>query len=183
MLNIIAGTLSTGAPPVAPSSYESIATVSVGSGGSSSIDFTSIPATYKHLQLRYLDLSTSSAGDMRVQVNADTGNSYSRHFLYGTGAAAASGGVSTTDYMLVGQSGGSTYPSVGVIDILDYADTNKNKTLRTLSGYDVNGSGGYILLISGAYYSTSAISSIKIFISGNSFNQYSSFALYGIKGV
>lgn len=178
--NIAAGLFGVGVTP-STSSYESIATVSVGSGGSSTIDFTSIPSTYKHLQLRYMDLSSSSAGDLRVQFNADTTTAYSRHVLYGTGSAAGSTGSANSDYVLVGQSGDSTYPSVGIIDILDYADTNKYKTTRTLNGYDVNGSGGYITFPSSNWRSTNAITSIKIYIPGNSFYQYSHFALYGIK--
>ena len=156
--------------------------VSVGSAGAANITFSSIPSTYKHLQLRYMDLSTSSAGDMRLQFNTDTASNYSRHVLYGTGAVASAGGTANSDYVLVGQSGDSTYASVGVIDILQYADTNIYKTVRTLNGYDVNGAGGYAVLASGSWRSTAAITSIKIFISGNSFNQYSQFALYGIKG-
>jgi hypothetical protein len=33
-------------------SYESIATVTVGGGGAATVAFTSIPATYTHLQIR-----------------------------------------------------------------------------------------------------------------------------------
>ena len=32
--------------------FESIATVTVGGGGAASIEFTSIPGTYQHLQIR-----------------------------------------------------------------------------------------------------------------------------------
>jgi predicted patatin/cPLA2 family phospholipase len=71
----------------------------------------------------------------------------------------------------------------GVIDILDYADTNKFKTTRTLNGVSSNASSAidYIFLVSGLWRSTSAITSITL--TGNNFAQYSHFALYGIKGV
>ena len=70
-----------------------------------------------------------------------------------------------------------------VIDLLDYSNTNKYKTLRSLGGWDANGS-GRIILNSGLWgNSGSAISSIDIVTStGNNFVQYSTFALYGIKG-
>jgi hypothetical protein len=69
-----------------------------------------------------------------------------------------------------------------VIDILDYANTNKNKTIRSLAGSDANGS-GTIWFGSIAWLSTSAITSLSFNIeSGSNFTQYSSFALYGIKG-
>lgn len=69
------------------------------------------------------------------------------------------------------------------MDILDYTSTNKNKTMRTLQGMDSNG-GGTISLHSGLYYgTTNAVTSIKLYAaSGGNLNQYSHFALYGIKG-
>jgi hypothetical protein len=67
-----------------------------------------------------------------------------------------------------------------ICDVLDYANTNKFKTLRSLTGNDRNGSGS-IWLDSGLWRSTSAITSIK-FTTGTAFAQYSQFALYGIKG-
>jgi hypothetical protein len=69
-----------------------------------------------------------------------------------------------------------------VCDILDYRDTNKFKTIRTIGGFDNNGS-GVVSLRSGVYRSTNAITSIKLFNNpGNNFAQYSSCALYGVKG-
>jgi hypothetical protein len=37
--------------------YESIATVSVGGGGAADVEFTSIPGTYTHLQIRALSIT------------------------------------------------------------------------------------------------------------------------------
>jgi hypothetical protein len=86
--NIVAGTLSAGAPPVAPSSYESIATVTVGSGGSSSIDFTSIPSTYKHLQLRIM-ANANASNRICIAYNSDTNTSnYNSHYIEGNGSVA-----------------------------------------------------------------------------------------------
>jgi hypothetical protein len=70
-----------------------------------------------------------------------------------------------------------------VIDILDYANTNKYKTIRYLSGYDANGS-GRVGLGSGSWRSTSAVTSITLqgLEYSSNYKQYSSFALYGIKG-
>lgn len=75
----------------------------------------------------------------------------------------------------------STNPSAVVVDILDYANTNKNKTIRVLAGVDNNGS-GEVALNSGLWPSTSALNTIKILTTSGNLNQYSSFALYGIKG-
>jgi hypothetical protein len=160
-----------------PNSYESIATVTVGSGGAANIEFTSIPSTYTHLQIRGIGLITS-AGGFTVQFNSDTGSNYSWHQLYGEGSIAQSNSGATQTFMYMAYGGGSaTAPNALVTDILDYANTNKYKTLRSLSGNDLNGSGG-IQFWSGNWRSTSAITSIKVTAS---FNQYSQLALYGVK--
>ena len=175
-------------------SYESIATASVGSGGTTTISFTSIPSTYTHLQLRGIATSaraTYALDGMLVRFNSDTGSNYSFHYLRGNGSAAqAAAGTSTTSMTI-----DSTIPSTAasnvfggfVVDVLDYANTNKYKTLRSLGGFDVNGTvsgvGGYVVLASGNWRSTSAISSISITTDyGSDFQNYSHFALYGIKG-
>ena len=181
MLNTILGSFSTGAPPVAPSSYESIATVTVGSGGSSTITFTSIPATYEHLQIRGLFLPSASA-DYRIRFNSNTtAADYARHVLYGDGSSTAAAGVTSAGFVPLGYAPATTYPTVSIVDILDYRNTNKNTTVRTLYGNDFNGS-GIVALASGVWLKTDAITQIDITASSGTFNQYSSFALYGIKG-
>ena len=96
MLNTILGSFSTGAPPVAPSSYESIATAT-GTGSSATITFSSIPSTYEHLQIRFTGKGTGSAEvDTSIRFNSDTGSNYAWHQVYGYGtSAAASNGTST----------------------------------------------------------------------------------------
>ena len=172
----------------APSgAYDSIATVTVGAGGSSSITFSSIPATYTHLQIRWIarNSSISGANNYNLQFNGDTASNYAVHDLYGDGATAAAqagssrGNIWTT--FVPGSSATANAFAAGVIDILDYANTNKYKTLRQLQGYDLNGS-GEVRLTSGLWQSTSAITSINIGLSSPTYVQYSSFALYGIKG-
>lgn len=171
-------------------SYESIATVTVGAGGSSSIDFTSIPSTFKHLQIRGIARfsNASTTCDMRVQFNSDTGNNYNyRHYLGGDGSTAYAGGSGTlvsygSIYRFTADSATSGQYGIMVFDLLDYQNTDKYKVSRVLAGYDRNGS-GEIYLQSGLYLSTNAISSIKLYSdSGSNFLQYSQFALYGIKG-
>jgi hypothetical protein len=167
-------------------SYESIATVTVGSGGQSSISFTSIPSTYKHLQVRGIARSNSgSFGYMTVTFNSDTANNYSWHYLEGTGTTVSAGAAASQPSMVAENTTGSTQSSgifgVFVIDILDYSDTNKYKTMRVLSGADANGS-GYIDLDSGNWRSASAINNITLNLNAGNFVQYSQMALYGIKG-
>jgi hypothetical protein len=176
-----------GNPVFNPTSYDSIATVTVGSGGASSIDFTSIPSTYTHLQIREITRSDfAGIATVQMQFNGDTGNNYSFHTLYGDGSFAGGTGASGISITVLADNPGTTVAAnvfdAAVIDILDYANINKNKTLRSLQGYDANGS-GIVRLNSGLWNNTSAISSIKLLSGGSSnFTQYSSFALYGIKG-
>jgi hypothetical protein len=186
LLNVISGLLSGAGAPASTNSYESIATVTVGAGGSSSVSFSSIPSTYKHLQIRALsrtDRAVTYTSNI-IRFNSDTTNSnYSQHELTGSGSAAsAGGGANSAIYTLIpGTSTTSNVFEGEVIDILDYADTNKYKTVRILSGYDGNGS-GQIFFGSGSWRNTAAISSISFTATSGNIVQYSSFALYGIKG-
>ncbi len=163
-------------------SYESIATVTVGSGGSANIDFTSIPSTYKHLQIRAI-YCNSVASNIRIRFNSDTGSNYNYHILYGNGTSALAGAASTdTTFGYINYQASTTVFSAGVIDILDYTNTNKNTTVRSLTGIDTNGS-GTVMLSSSLWLNTAAITSIRLLPeSGGNISQYSHFALYGIKG-
>ena len=176
-----------------PGYFESIATVVVGSGGSEYIEFTSIPNTYTHLQIRCLSQENESGGtntsydNFVMRFNSDTGTNYARHHLNGDGASAAAYGAASVTYAYTGisQRGGTSnlYFGATIIDILDYANTNKYKTVRALSGADLNGSGN-IRLASALWQSTSAITTIRIQSDGApqwSLKQYSHFALYGIR--
>ena len=167
--------------------FESIATTTL-STSTATITFSSIPATYKHLQIRYIAKTTNAAAsDICVwRLNSDTATNYSRHYLYGDGASAVSGaGVSDTRMMTDGVTGANHAAGTfgtGIVDILDYANTDKYKTLRALTGYK-GSAGGLFVLNSGNWRSTSAVTSITITSNSTaSFIQYSQFALYGIKG-
>jgi len=182
---ITAGLFSTGVA-ASTTAYESIATVAVGAGGSSVITFSSIPSTYKHLQIRELSQINVTGGskDVYLRFNSDTATNYSMHTLYGNGSSASAGAASSATYIelaSVGTTAGASVFSGGVIDILDYADTNKYKTTRSITSWDGNGT-GVAFFYSGNWRSTSAVSTITLTASTGSFSQYSSFALYGIKG-
>jgi len=167
--------------------FESIATVSVGSGGAANVEFISIPATFTHLQVRaILKTTTSAVKDYEViymRLNGDTGSNYALHQITGNGSTAAAGsGVNQTFmYAVYGsKSGLADAFGGGIVDILDYKDTNKNKTLRNLTGIDMNGM-GELGLISGLWINTNAITSILFYPPANNIAQYSHFALYGIR--
>lgn len=186
MLNVLAAIHGTGVA-ASTTSFESIATVTL-SSAASTITFSSIPSTFKHLQIRGIGRAANSVTDenLVIQLNSDTGTNYSLHNVYGTGAAVgANAGANTSVSYFARVSGASSNAStygVAVADILDYANTNKYKTIRSLSGHDQNGS-GYISLFSGSWRSTSAVTTITIKNdAAANIAAGSTFALYGIKG-
>jgi hypothetical protein len=169
------------------SSFESIATVTVGSGGSSGITFSSIPQTFSHLQIRGIGRGTTTnpALGIVVRFNGDTGSNYVYHAIVGTGASAVIVATTGASFMDLFENPSSTSTanafSGGVCDILDYSVSTKYKTARSLNGYDRNGA-GEIFLFSGLWRNTAAITQIDLIPYAALIAEYSSFALYGVKG-
>lgn len=176
----------------APSgAYDSIATTTVGAGGAASITFSSIPSTYTHLQIRGIgkwDTTANDISSIQWQLNGDTGSNYAYHYVRGSGSATSATGVASQTNAISSSSmptNNSSYANMFgavVFDLLDYTNTSKYKTIRTLSGVDTNGGTyGYINFSSGLWMNTSAVTSITVKLDG-SMAQYSQFALYGVKG-
>lgn len=165
-------------------------TVTVGSGGTSNIDFTSIPSTYTDLQL-ILSLRTATAtyqiDQIKLRFNGSSALNYSYKDLFGSSAGATSSGASGQDYMYFGnaprpQATANTFSNVSVY-IPNYGSSNY-KPVSTDSVASTNGSGDYwyLRLSAGLWSNTSAINQITIY-SGDAggFSQYSTATLYGIK--
>jgi hypothetical protein len=168
--------------------FESIATTTLGSDNAT-VTFDNIPSTYTHLQIRgFVRTSNGGAGfdDLSVVFNDITTTSYAWHRLLGNGSSSSANGAANTTSALMTEmlmrNGGTSNVFTGfVLDVLDYGNTNKNKTIRCIGGVDANGS-GQIALDSGHWRSTSAVTKITLTIAGAySFKQYSSLALYGVK--
>jgi hypothetical protein len=168
-------------------SFDSLATAVVPSGGSASVTFSGIPTQYRHLQIRGIAKTTSS-GWLSAQFNDDaTAGRYQRHFIFGDGAGGtgSSGwsGTTSSNNIVFGYSNSSSGSSFNafVWDIIDYADTSKGKTTKSLMGLDMNGGGGFIELVSGGYFFASTAIT-KIVIAGESGNlaEFSKFSLYGV---
>jgi len=175
--------------PRVTNSYESIATTTVGGGGASTITFSSIPATYTHLQIRWISRNTSAGNNnFNMVINNDTTPlTYTFHSLEADGSSAGAYGESNlrAEAIQVGfqatASNSSSIFGVGIIDLLDYTNTNKYKTTRCFAGYDANGSGG-LRFNSHLWNNTSAINRLDFSNSSGTFVQYTQVALYGIKG-
>jgi hypothetical protein len=176
-----------------PTSYESIATYT-GTGSNNSVTFSSIASTWKHLQIRAIVRCTTSTGGNSLlwwRFNGDSSTaSYAMHGLYADGSSAGAYQIVSGNYGkgLIGSTAlatslSNTYTAV-TVDILDYGNTSKNKTVRSYRGEDYNGSGEF-RLASGVWLSTSAITSIEVGYLDNAGSYLATntqIALYGIKG-
>jgi hypothetical protein len=197
MLNNIAAFMAGGAGG-GGGDFESIARATP-SAGTTNITFSSIPSTYKHLQLRVLLRgnygSAGSFGDYAfLTFNSDTASNYSDHCLLGNGSTVdALGAANTTSisrYSInycFGTSISSSIFGATILDILDYSSTTKNKTVKSLSGVNFNTSSTdqVVTLASGLWRNTDAITSLNIFVDGGAGAGVATgtvFSLYGIKG-
>lgn len=170
-----------------------IATVVVGSAGATYVEFTSIPQDYKHLQIRasMRGATADTAGQSWIRVNNVSTDNYWWHGIYGTGGATPStenSEYSAKDgiYSAIRHPSNTATPGVfgvAIIDIPDYTSTTKYKTIRSISGYDANGSGQSRLYSGYMNLNRNAITSLKFQDqSGGGYTQFTRFDLYGIKG-
>lgn len=124
------------------------------------IQFNNLPTNFTHLQLRVSAVAPSSSATGVYSVSfglGDSGGFWSSagsyaHSLYGDGSSVISSSQSGGNNagFVYGVNGGTNIRTIYILDLLDYANTNKNKTFRILNGYDANGS-GRVGLISGFY--------------------------------
>jgi len=178
-----------------PGDFQSIATVSVGSGGTGSISFTSIPSTFKHLQVRGImqtNRGTYPLEEIKLQFNSDTGSNYNYYQLAADGQAGSvyTQGATSATFVNIDHSGTSTGGTWGIIvlDILDYTSTAINKTVRGLAGYShltgtTGGYAGIASLNNGLWRNNSTAISSMTFAPRFStlFTEYTHLALYGVK--
>jgi hypothetical protein len=162
-----------------------LATVSLTSTASSVV-FSDIPTNYTHLQIRALaPVGNFITGILRF--NTDSGTNYMRHRLLSNGVNAPQSTASSTSatYIDIASDNGfgrSSYPYNMIIDILDYSNTSKNKTVRMLAGFETNATdGGEVCLQSGLWRSTSSISTVTFALTSGNYPAKTTFALYGIK--
>jgi hypothetical protein len=159
--------------------YELINTQILSSTQSSiTFDVSSLTSTYKHLQLRTVTRSTGG-GNAFMTFNSDTATNYSWHLLYGNGSSALVSSGANSSSMLVTATvpSGANLFTPNVIDILDFASTTKNKTVRSLGGSPATTE---VVFFSGAWRNTAAVTSVTMGLS--SFVSGSRFSIYGIRG-
>jgi len=170
--------------------YELIESYILGSS-QASVVFSNLgdySSTYKHLQVRMVARSAKADtfDALRFRFNADTGNNYARHFLWGNGSGVESAGAASNNRGYLGFVDGnnatSSVYSPTIIDILDPYSTTKNKTVRALSGIR-NQTQTYVGLFSSLWMNTGSVTSLLLETdSVANFMAGSRFSLYGIKG-
>lgn len=178
------GILAASAPKVS-GSYELIATVN--GTNNTVISLSGIPAnTYKHLEIRYtLRNGGATNANLRMTLNSSA-TGYAYHDLTGNGTSVTSSvSTSATFIEFTGAAAGNTTTAsvfgAGVISILDYSSTTKNKTIRGLYGKVVT-SLYTIALRSGLWANTAAVTQITFQMQSGTMGTGSRFSLYGIKG-
>ena len=167
-----------------PDTFIKIASVTVGSGGAATIDFTSIPSTYTDLCIKFsirFDLPYDAA-NINIRFNSNAAN-YSTRRLKGTGSSTNSDSTSGAASMVFNYGAGDTLTANtfgnGELYIPNYAGSN-HKSVSSDAVTENNATAAYAVLQAGLWSNTAAITSVSLLCDGN-WKQYSTAVLYGIK--
>lgn len=158
----------------AGATYEPIATNTL-SATATQIDFSSIPATYTDLRL--VAVGSSTGANPSIRLNTVSTTTYSFTYVDGNGTSASTFSSTGASRLQVGFSG--TFPVMQIVDIFSYAGST-NKTVLSTSSADQNGSGN-ITTVVGLWRNTAAVTAVRFYLPGGSFDIGSTFTLYGIK--
>ena len=167
--------------------FTKIATVTVGSGGASTIDFSSIPATYTDLCLKVsLRCDAAGAHASSVAVNFSLNNvTTNRSFRWleaYDGTNVWSTNNTTPRLMIMGGAAttASTFTNAEVY-FPNYAGSNNKSISSDYVSEENSSSYGSLGFVAGLWSSTDAINQITISPNSGNFVQYSTATLYGIK--
>lgn len=172
--------------------HQLISTSTVGSGGATSLTFSSIPSTYTDLKVFASVRTTNGANAydiLNLQFNGDTGSNYfTRYDVYAYNSSTGSNAGSYKTAMNIGyiEGGAATANTFcnAEIYIPNYTVSNKVRSVSVDIVDEINSTTNYLMAINSSYWNntSSAINSITFLInSGDPMAQYSSFSLYGIK--
>jgi hypothetical protein len=170
-------------------SMEAIASFEVTSA-TSAISFFNIPQNYTNLEVRIVGKATratTSGSTIFTTVNGDTGaTNYRGHYLVCDQTNVATSGTLSQDsgyYLFTGLAMGASATNqvtTNVMNIFDYANTNKYKTSRTIFGEN-NNTTGYTGIYDCLWMNTAAVSSLSFIILSYTWAIGSKISLYGIK--
>ena len=164
--------------------YTLIEAITVGSGGSASATFSSIPATYTDLCIKWSGRTTESGTESNTFLKFNTSTTgYTGKFVLGNSSAASSGTINAwAGHANAATSTSNTFSNVEIY-IPNYASSNnKSYSLDSVQENNATGAGAaYAVLYAALWSNTAAINSIELYTSPGTFVQYSTFYLYGIK--
>ena len=161
------------------STYEKIATYTIPSA-TNTYTFTSISGTYTDLEIVMTGTVSVAGRDPSIRFNSDTGTNYSYTNLSGNGSSALSSRVSNNTYiqMTTNASWSTTIPCNTLVKVMNYSNSTTYKTTLNRSNASDYAS---VDATVGLWRSTSAITSVTLFLPSGNFNTGSTFTLYGIK--
>jgi hypothetical protein len=151
--------------------YTPLATVTLGTA-TSTVTFSSIPATYRDLIL-VINGTVSSSGAVRIRFNSDSGSNYPVVVMYADSSGPQS--VTATASFIDGGVFASSESNYSINQIMDYSATDKHKTVLTRSGRNS------VIANAGAerWANTAAITTVEVSHSA-SYNTATTFNLYGV---
>ena len=149
---------------------EAIKTTYLENDSVTSVIFSSIPATYEHLQLRISthDLYVAGYDWLYLRLNTDNGANYTSHHIEGYSSSEAAGSETDKTYARLGTIVGSwtdvpvAIYSPNIIDIFDYANTNKNTTMMGFGG--ISGNRRMLRQGSSLWEDTAAVNRIEVYV-------------------
>lgn len=168
--------------------YAAIASLTLPSAGV--LTLSNIPQYYRHLQVRIVARGNgagAATGNFTLSGNSSGVYGWGYHSMRGNGSSVSAfngGGAGYQSLQLpVFPSTSQTTNNFGicVIDILDYTDTAKFKTVRMFGGYDDNGSG--VTEIAGGYFGSFEPVTSIIFAWANSPFTYATNTTMSIYGI
>lgn len=166
--------------------YDALASVTVGASGAASINFASIPQTYTDLVIKLSGRDNRSANgtDVFIGLNGVTTNLSMRRLYHDSSAAYTDTG--STGNIGIESAATATANAFGSIEVYipNYTrNTNKPYSAEGVAENAATGAGSaFGQMTAGLWSNSAAITSIDLTpVSGNSFVQYSTATLYGIK--
>jgi len=162
--------------------YTLISSVTVGSGGTATISFTSIPQTYTDLVLvtsTRTNRASNINDELNITFNSNT-SSYSWRRLLGDNSASSDSGSTRTVFITNASTSTASTFGNGSIYIPNYTGST-NKSFSVDSLMENNATAAARQLVAGLWSNSAAITQIDLTSSSSSnFVQYSTAYLYGI---
>jgi hypothetical protein len=155
--------------------YTPLANITLGSSAAT-ITFGSIPATYRDLVVVFSGLATNRGN---IRINGDTGANYNWQRMSGNGSSTnAASSINQTQGLLseFANPASTSVPLLFNINIMDYSQTNKHKTIISRADYAPSGTDAVV----NRWANTAAVTSIQIFLVSGSWQAGTTAALYGI---